>query len=56
LALGEKRATATRKYLVKSGVEDKRLSTVSYGKERPEATESNESGWAQNRRTVTVVR
>ena len=55
LALGERRANAAKNYLVSLGVPAGRLSTISYGKERPVATGSNESAWAQNRRAVTVV-
>lgn len=55
LALGERRANAAKNYLVSLGVPAARLSTISYGKERPVATGSNESAWAQNRRAVTVV-
>ncbi|WP_265571599.1 peptidoglycan-associated lipoprotein Pal [Sphingomicrobium nitratireducens] len=55
LALGERRANAARAYLVTQGVPDSRLTTVSWGKERPVAIGSNETAWAQNRRAVTVV-
>jgi len=55
LALGERRATAVRNYLVAKGVAADRVSTISYGKERPEAMGSNEESWARNRRGVTVV-
>lgn len=55
LALGERRATAVRNYLVAKGVPADRISTISYGKERPEATGSDEASWAHNRRGVTVV-
>ncbi len=55
LALGEKRATAMRNYLVALGVEASRLQTISYGKERPAVTGSDEAAWAQNRRGVLVV-
>jgi peptidoglycan-associated lipoprotein len=55
LALGERRANAAKNYLVSLGVPAARLSTISYGKERPVATGSNESAWAQNRRAVTLV-
>jgi peptidoglycan-associated lipoprotein len=55
LALGERRATAVRNYLVAKGVAASRISTVSYGKERPEALGSNEESWARNRRGVTSV-
>jgi peptidoglycan-associated lipoprotein len=55
LALGARRANAVKEYLVSLGVSTARVETISYGKERPICTESNESCWAQNRRGVTVV-
>ncbi len=55
LALGERRANATKNYLAGLGVDASRLTTVSYGKERPVALGSNEDAWAQNRRAVTVT-
>ena len=55
LALGERRANAAKNYLVSLGVAADRLSTVSYGKERPIAVGSTEDAWARNRRAVTVV-
>lgn len=55
LALGERRANAAKNYLASLGVSPNRMTTVSYGKERPEALGSNPSAWAQNRRAVTVV-
>jgi peptidoglycan-associated lipoprotein len=55
LALGARRANAVKEYLVSLGVSSARLDTISYGKERPICTESDESCWAQNRRGVTVV-
>jgi peptidoglycan-associated lipoprotein len=55
LALGEKRANAAKNYLVSLGVDASRLSTVSYGKERPVALGSDEASWAKNRRAVTVT-
>ena len=55
LALGERRANAAKNYLVSLGVGADRVTTVSYGKERPVATGSNEQAWARNRRAVTVV-
>jgi peptidoglycan-associated lipoprotein len=55
LALGERRATAAKKYLVSQGVSSSRVSTISYGKERPAVVGSDESSWSQNRRAVTVV-
>ncbi len=56
LALGERRANAVKQYLVSRGVASSRISTISYGKERPVAMGSNEAAWSQNRRGVTVVK
>ncbi len=50
LALGQKRADAAKAYLVKLGADDKRLETVSYGKEKPVDPGHNEAAWAKNRR------
>lgn len=55
LALGERRANSVKNYLVAYGLDPRRVTVVSYGKERPEAVGSNSSSWAQNRRGVTVV-
>ena len=55
LALGERRASATRDYLVAKGVDGSRIRIVSYGKERPAVVGSNEDAWAMNRRSVTVL-
>ncbi len=55
LALGERRSDAARDYLVALGVEGGRVTTISYGKERPAVLGSNEDAWAQNRRDVFVV-
>jgi peptidoglycan-associated lipoprotein len=55
LALGERRASSVNDYLVALGIEPSRLSTISFGKERPAVLGSNESSWAQNRRGVLVV-
>ena len=55
LALGERRASAVKKLLVALGIPANRVSTISYGKERPAVVGSNEAAWAQNRRGVTVV-
>jgi peptidoglycan-associated lipoprotein len=55
LALGERRANSVRDYLVALGTNPARLSTVSYGEERPAVLGSNDSSWAQNRRGVFVV-
>jgi peptidoglycan-associated lipoprotein len=50
LSLGERRARAALDYLVSLGVPAARLSTISYGEERPQCTESDESCWQRNRR------
>ena len=55
LALGARRAEAARGHLINQGVAGGRITTISYGKERPVAIGSNENAWAQNRRAVTVV-
>ncbi len=55
LALGERRANSSKNYLVALGVNPNRVKTLSYGKERPAVTGSNDAAWAQNRRAVTVV-
>lgn len=55
LALGEKRATAVRNYLIANGVAPNRVQTISYGKERPVVLGSDNVSWAQNRRGVMVV-
>ena len=55
LALGERRANAAKQFLIANGVPEGRLTTISWGKERPVAVGSNEEAWAQNRRAVTVV-
>jgi peptidoglycan-associated lipoprotein len=54
-ALGERRANATRDFLLSQGVPADRMTVTSWGKERPVATGSNEEAWAQNRRAVTVI-
>ena len=55
LALGEKRDQAVKNYLIGLGISDSRVSTISYGKERPAVVGSNEGAWSQNRRSVTTV-
>jgi len=50
LGLGDKRSTAARDFLVQLGVPSDKLKTISYGKERPQCTEANESCWQRNRR------
>jgi len=55
LALGDRRANSVRSYLIALGIDANRVSTISYGKERPEVLGSNEWAWAQNRRGVMIV-
>ncbi|MDB6453882.1 peptidoglycan-associated lipoprotein Pal [Falsirhodobacter sp. 20TX0035] len=55
LALGARRASSAQDFLISQGVAPSRIRTVSYGKERPAATCSEESCYAQNRRAVTVL-
>ncbi len=55
LALGERRANATKNYLVSLGMPANRIRTVSYGKERPAALGSDQQAWSQNRRAVSVI-
>ena len=55
IALGERRANAAKNYLVGLGVSAARITTVSYGKERPLALGSDEASWAKNRRAVTIT-
>jgi len=55
LALGARRATSTRNYLVSQGIAASRMGTISYGKERPEAVCNADSCWSQNRRTITAL-
>ena len=50
LGLGDRRAAAVKKYIVSLGISADRLSTVSFGKEKPFCTQSNEECWQQNRR------
>ena len=54
LALGERRAKSVQKYLVLQGAARDQLEVVSFGEERPVATEHNESAWALNRRVELV--
>ena len=55
LALGERRANSVKEFLVSLGVEPGRITTISYGKERPAADGSTSESWAENRRSVTIV-
>ncbi len=55
LALGDRRASAVRDYLVAKGINASRLSTISYGKERPSVGGSNETSYSLNRRSVSRI-
>jgi peptidoglycan-associated lipoprotein len=56
LALGERRAKAAMNYLVANGIEAARITTISYGKERPLCTEHNEACWSQNRNDTFLTK
>lgn len=56
LALGDRRANSAKNYLVKSGVAESRITTISYGEEQPLCTENTESCWWKNRRDQFQVR
>jgi peptidoglycan-associated lipoprotein len=56
IALGWRRANADRDYLAAKGVAKARITTISYGKDRPVAMGSNEQAWAQNRNAITSVK
>jgi peptidoglycan-associated lipoprotein len=55
LALGERRANSTKKYLVSLGISPDRISTISYGEEKPLDPRHNEEAWARNRRAHTII-
>lgn len=55
LALGDRRATAAKNFLAAQGVSTSRMTTISYGKERPVAEGTDEEAFARNRRAVSVV-
>ncbi len=55
LALGERRANATKNYLISLGVNSSRISTISYGEEKPVCTVRNEGCWTRNRRAEFYV-
>jgi peptidoglycan-associated lipoprotein len=56
LALGERRAKAAMNYLVSNGVEAGRITTISYGKERPVCSEHNEACWSRNRNDTFLTK
>jgi len=56
LALGERRAKAAMNYLVSNGIEAGRITTISYGKERPVCSEHNEACWSRNRNDTFLTK
>jgi peptidoglycan-associated lipoprotein len=56
IALGQRRANTARDFLVAKGVAASRITTISYGKDRPVALGSNEAAWTQNRNAITSVK
>jgi peptidoglycan-associated lipoprotein len=55
LALGERRAESAKRFLMDLGIDSTRMTTISYGEERPVCFEKNEECWAKNRRDAFVV-
>lgn len=55
IALGHRRASSVKTYLVSKGISASRIKTISYGKEKPEVIGKGEAVWAKNRRAVTVI-
>ncbi len=55
LALGERRASASRDFLLAQGIDAARIRIVSYGKERPAVEGSSDFAWAKNRRSATII-
>ena len=55
LALGARRAAKVQAYLLALGVEESRIRTISYGKERPMLLDSSDNAWGKNRRAVTIL-
>ena len=55
LALGERRANSTKNYLLSLGVSSERISTISYGEERPSDLGHTEEAWAKNRMAHTII-
>ncbi len=54
LALGDRRANSAKDFLMAQGIRSSRITTISFGKERPVTASTNKTAWAQNRRSVTV--
>ena len=56
LALGDRRAFSAKSFLADLGIDDSRLTTISYGEEQPIDSRSTEDAWAQNRRAHFVIK
>ena len=56
LSLGDRRAKAAMDYLVAQGIQPARITTISYGKERPQCSDHNDACWAKNRRAHFLVK
>jgi peptidoglycan-associated lipoprotein len=56
IALGERRAKSAKNFMIQLGIDPSKLSTISYGKERPRDPGHNEDAWAKNRRDEFVVK
>ena len=56
LALGQRRANAAKDFLTAKGVSSSRITTISYGKDRPTALGDDEQAWSQNRNAITSVK
>ena len=55
LALGERRASAAKNYLISLGISSNRISVISYGKEKPAVEGHDETAWTQNRTAITFI-
>jgi peptidoglycan-associated lipoprotein len=55
LALGERRASAAKNYLISLGISSNRISVISYGKEKPSVAGHDETAWTQNRTAITFI-
>ena len=55
LALGERRASSVKNYLVSLGIDENRISIISYGKEKPSVSGHNDWAWSQNRTAITII-
>ena len=55
LALGERRAYSVKSFLISLGVEETRISIISFGKEKLQSSENNEKAWAQSRTAITTI-